>query len=863
MARSIRAKAGAGLSNNGMPEPPANLRARHRLYGAANLLREQSLLEQACEATVKRDGDTAPDLPPLLNKLAQLYLESGDLKKASQCAERALALSETLFGPDSIELAAPLDTLARCCFAFGHLDRCYRAGERALTILQRMLGDDHVEAAMARDRLAVVLAEMGSYQRAKELHRSALALLRGSGRQREFANVLANTAATCLAAGDLEEVRQLHDEALASVNTQMGDRHDGAVTYLTLLGDYWSKAGDCERALHDYREALALRRENSGELHPQVAQLLFKIGRAQYQSDPNAGRETVLQAIAIVDIRCLRPHLFAEIFSFLATLSPLPAASIFFRKLAVNDIASMRAHVARLDAVLERSFLAHNRDDFRALGEALITCGRLPEAQKVLAMIKEHELFSLTRLDARTTNVPLTSLEAQWVRRGWRLLTGQRALLEAESRAPTKSGKRRREKLRMKIAQTGRDLGRALDQLVAEFAAVERRKSPDASGLRSVEATNSLGRQIPESGTALLQYMLTPDHSAMSIILTTSHLQREFRIAWAEGEVNRLVYAVRNSIQHRSDLFLPSAQRLYAMLIGPMLETLRAAQVTTLAFSLDGVLRYLPMAALHSGNCYLIEQFGLIEITHPAATPPAISAARRAVGLGVTRPVEGHQPLFGVRDELAAVIRTPGKRVGVLPGIIRVDDRFTAEELARALSARYSVIHIASHFVFTAARETSSYLLLGDGSRLTLAQFAELRFDGFDLVVLSACNTAISGGHHQNGREIEGLGALVRHQGAREVVATLWPVVDLTTAAFMRGFYRNRYEHKLAAAESLRHAQLDLLHGRMADSPQSPTRSLSDPDDDQADGSQALDTRHPFYWAPYVLMGALADRPTL
>jgi CHAT domain-containing protein len=173
--------------------------------------------------------------------------------------------------------------------------------------------------------------------------------------------------------------------------------------------------------------------------------------------------------------------------------------------------------------------------------------------------------------------------------------------------------------------------------------------------------------------------------------------------------------------------------------------------------------------------------------------------------------------------------------------------------------SRYSVIHVASHFVFAAARESSSYLLLGDGTKLTLAEFAELRFDAMDLVVLSACNTAIGGGHQQNGHEIEGLGALVRHQGANQVLATLWPVADMTTPTLMRTFYRNRFRDGLASPEALRQAQLDLLRGAIKPAANTRTRSLVDPDEESAGAGARPDSRHPFYWAPYILMGAISS----
>jgi CHAT domain-containing protein len=294
------------------------------------------------------------------------------------------------------------------------------------------------------------------------------------------------------------------------------------------------------------------------------------------------------------------------------------------------------------------------------------------------------------------------------------------------------------------------------------------------------------------------------------------------------------------------------------MLVLPVAADLQSCNIQTLAVSLDGALRYLPIAALHDGERYLIEKFALVLTTGAVAAPVAGPSTRRAVGLGVSRRVADWEPLPGVREELAAVIRIDGRTGGVLPGVIRLDEAFTAAALRHAASQANAVVHIASHFVFEAAHEAASYLLLGDGSRLTLAELAQLRFADIELVVLSACNTAIGGGHRQSGREIEGLGALVRHQGGRHVLATLWPVADRTAVAVMRAFYRNRYEAGLTAPEALRRAQLDAMRGR-APVAQDVTRGLVDPDDEQA--GRGFGTSHPFYWAPYILMGEATDEP--
>ena len=53
----------------------------------------------------------------------------------------------------------------------------------------------------------------------------------------------------------------------------------------------------------------------------------------------------------------------------------------------------------------------------------------------------------------------------------------------------------------------------------------------------------------------------------------------------------------------------PAAEELYQIIVGPMAEDLRQAKAQTLMWSLDGTLRYLPLAALYDGKQYLIEQY--------------------------------------------------------------------------------------------------------------------------------------------------------------------------------------------------------------------------------------------------------------
>jgi CHAT domain-containing protein len=193
-------------------------------------------------------------------------------------------------------------------------------------------------------------------------------------------------------------------------------------------------------------------------------------------------------------------------------------------------------------------------------------------------------------------------------------------------------------------------------------------------------------------------------------------------------------------------------------------------------------------------------------------------------GFGLTRSVPGFDPLPAVREELETIVRQ-----GILPGEIYFDDQFNAAQLRTALDKRAPVLHIASHFVFQPGTEADSFLVLGDGSRLSLAELKRYRFRDVDLITLSACETAVGGGKDANGKEIEGFGVLAQRQGAKGVLATLWPVADESTGTLTQGLYRIRQASpEVTKAEALRRAQLQLFRGKYA---------------------------HPFFWAPFILMG--------
>jgi CHAT domain-containing protein len=178
-------------------------------------------------------------------------------------------------------------------------------------------------------------------------------------------------------------------------------------------------------------------------------------------------------------------------------------------------------------------------------------------------------------------------------------------------------------------------------------------------------------------------------------------------------------------------------------------------------------------------------------------------------------------------------------------------------------------LHLACHGRFDLDEPLDSALYLSSGDRLTLRDLLDgtLDLSCQQLAVLSACQTGITEFARVPDEAI-GLPAGFLQAGVPGVVATLWPVNDLSTAVLMAEFYRSLFAGQKdpataleAARRFLRDVTAQELAGwferRYSDSSgtdhaayQAAAHFRSQPD--PADRPYA----HPVYWAGFVYSGA-------
>ena len=336
-----------------------------------------------------------------------------------------------------------------------------------------------------------------------------------------------------------------------------------------------------------------------------------------------------------------------------------------------------------------------------------------------------------------------------------------------------------------------------------------------------------------------------------------------------EKDLNQKIAAFEQALRSPRSDPRPAAQELYSILMEPIKKDLDLAQAQTLLWSLDGALRYVPIAALFDGQHYLVERYNIVTFT-PASFPNLQSTPdlsnMSAIAMGISRKYqEGLNPLPMVASELDEIVKDPKVQgaQGVLPGTILLNGQFTEKAMEDELGSQRAVVHIASHFVLEPGDASQSYLLLAgkeaetSGYHLTVADFRDdiaMDLSKTELLTLSACETGVDSVEN-NGREVDGLAATAQGKGAKAVLSTLWPVNDASTGELMADFYKRWAggAGKVGKAEALRQAQLDLLLGKGKAGTGAADRGLSAEGDPPAPATGNLS--HPYYWAPFVLAG--------
>lgn len=685
-----------------------------------------------------------------------------------------------------------------------------------------------IEANRADD-----LFDQREYAKAQATYERALELANAHQLVRQRAEALRGLGRCAMQAGRWRDARSLLQAAREELHRSSG-RLNESIVY-SMLGDLDSRTGQWADARRNYDEALKLATEASNQgwqavAHASLARL------AQQQGDLDGALRSMQQAIALIESE--RAHIDAP-------------------DLRTGYFSTKRSYYELYVDILMQLDRAHPDAGHAAAALSAAEHARARELQEQLA---QRAIDIDSHVDAKLLEAQSTAQD------GLRSLAYQLAQIPGEDAA-------RRTALEQRISDASRELDSARGRIRAanpRFAELTHPTSLAVEEIRNLLLDDEvsvvefwLGEQqsyvwvitrqslrafrlaarsaIEADAEAFLEKLLTPTRAsaagsvrqraqdeaaliedlhkrgralgAQILPMDARPLLRKVVAVVGDGPLQRVPFALLDlagtppASTVKSYVYLPSMSTLRALRTLPRNQAARTsvAVIADPVFHVaDARLSGRTSAAAASTN----------ELVLRAASEAGMSDLRR---------------LPATRDEAQSI-----RAMADGTSWIALDFAANRKATLEAPWERYSIVHFATHALVNSRHPELSGIVLslydadgrGEDGFLRASDIFNLTMPA-DLVVLSVCESAV-------GRDVgaEGPANLARaffYAGAHRVVASLWPVDDRASVAFMRAFYRGLIERRLAPHDALIAAQREL---------------------------QATPRwRNPYYWAPYVLQG--------
>jgi CHAT domain-containing protein len=780
----------------------------------------------------------------VLNDMGPAYAEIGQKQKALEFLNQALAIWREIGSREGEALT--LNDIGRVYRDLGQQQSAMDYYNQALPIW-REVGNRNGEALALSD-IGRAYADLGQPHKALDYASQALPIFRETGSRRGEAMALNNMGRDHTDLGEPADAMKLELQALA-IWREVKDQRNEAQDLMTIS---WSYS--------------ALQRPDSF-----LASALAALGLAKAVGDPEV--EGAIETSLMMGFR--KQHRVEE--------------AIFFGFEAVNSYQSIRKNIVGMDKSLQAGFAQSKSGAYRTLAELLIEAGRLGEAEQILDLLKEQELKDLVPgsapgaaaaiepLKLSPAQQKVESLLPDFEKKAreieeWNL---QAAQLEASpARTPADDGQLKTLAANLEQAQSAIRDG-FNNTIIPEL------DKPSAAGQPTAGSAQSyLQSSLAKLGPNVIGIRILLGEDRAYAILVTANSRQKFELPASSADLRSRAFEALKAIGSPSTDPRPQLNQLYNMILAPLegeLKTMEAASgaqdnVPTLLWSLDDALRYVPMSALYDGNHYLVERFHNVLFTpesygHIADAPIQGGDPPKALVMGLSKSYDGMPALPGVIPELDSVAQNPSipGSHGPMQGKILPDEQFTLAALKTELGSGsgFPVVHIASHFVLIAGTGDEPFLLMGGNNagdangfewNLSDMENSPVTFHGTRLLTLSACSTA-KDYKSRNGFEMDSLGMVAQQKGAEAVLATLWDVNDLSTSQIMSDFYDRWVKNpSKGKAEALRQAQLAFLHGASATTGANTGRGFESVDQSSTQTS-SLGYAHPYYWAPFVLIG--------
>lgn len=778
-----------------------------------------------------------------LGNIGGVSLQLGKFREALDYYRQALVIDQKLgFKPGQ---TIDLGNIAACLRGMGQIDDSLKTFDQTLQMAQRA-GLQKEEADWRRGK-GDTLAGLGRYDEALQEYGKAQETYERSGLKRELVDSLNDAGHVYELLGDMPSADKAFRRAMGLAQN-IGNAA-GVTTSTIALGDLERRRKQYDAADADFSSALESAR-NVGDTGRACEALIDRSINDLNRNRLVSAAASAAEAAKIADASGNKPAMAVAAFvqaeiiraqgdSEQALLQYSAAENLqrelrdpeldwrilFGRGQALETLNKNQEAVAAYQTsieVIERTRSAIAEERFRAgyieerfqvyvaLVELLLKLGKPLDALYYSEKLRARAYFD--QVGRRESSAGDSALQHRLAEVSGQLQSLRTSITREYA---TKEKERRGEALE--------GYSRELEQAQAAYQELLD-KVDGASGPIPVPAPLEIQKSVPR-GTALLEYVV--GKQTLSILTVTKDSVNGFAVQVSAENLSSRTALLRDLISARKATWVEPGAGLKRLLVDPVKRAGYLGKVQRLVVVPDGVLNYVPFAALPTGpSRFLGDDFVITYL--PAAA--ALTAIRRS-GAG-NGSLLALAPSVSRLPNASAEVQSVGQ---MFPqGSLVLDGNKATKTLLKTVAGQYDYIHLATHGSLNRNAPWLSALQLqpddqSDG-RLEVHEVLDLKLHA-RLVTLSACETALGSGYFTDtpaGDEFVGMTRAFLGAGSDSVLASLWAVNDESTRLLMVKFYR--YLRRFEGSEALARAQRDLRQA----SPR---------------------YRAPYYWAPFVLVG--------
>ena len=322
----------------------------------------------------------------------------------------------------------------------------------------------------------------------------------------------------------------------------------------------------------------------------------------------------------------------------------------------------------------------------------------------------------------------------------------------------------------------------------------------------------------------VVAYHALPDRLVAWVLSNDGVREATFATPLPKADLARLVDAYRDALIKLNPNASGIGDQIGSLLLAPLgIEAGKRIVIVP-----HGPLHYLPFQALRLDGLYLIER-------NPISIAPSISIAARLVERTPTAAAQlvafGNPSISpDVADPLPGAEREVQELARQFPDAKLFFNAEANKTNFRASAPGARLLHVAAHATADSLDPLHSKVLLADENGqpnyLEARDVLEMDLGNVAMIALSACESGL--GRIDNGDEVLGFTRSFLSAGTSTLLASLWPVSDAATEKLMTTLYAD-----LVKGEQVQDAMRDAQRAVMADP----------------------ETAHPFFWAPFNLIG--------